>query len=519
MIKEDVLSAIVERDVHPLVAKLLVEKGINDETLLDVTFDPRVENMPPPELIPSMEEAVKITAKHIGRKEIVLVWGHDDADGVTGTSIIYDALRTVGGRVLYYIPDKKSKGGHSINEDGLKYARQNDVKLIITTDCCTNAQEEIDTAREMGIDVIVTDHHEVFVEDPDYPIVNPKRGGAYPFLSGSGVALKFAWQLLKIVSRWDLTDLVEKKPQYFVWAAIGIIADRMPVFSENRAIYNKAEEIFQQHTFVFQKAYENIKRKKPSLYDLTNIISSSHTQGNYHEGVDLLLSEDMGRAEEIMKRLITFSEIWYRKAEELLSSVMKEVSTSRPYIMVDLGRKGLGYLGYVANKLKDRFKVPSIALGKRDDKKVVGELRAPQGFNTLELLESISWMLIDYGGHKVASGFSMDEAFLPSLVEEIEAFFAEKGEIDYVREKADLVVGADEVDVKFFKDLEKMGFLGLRAYILVEGRLEDIANKLLSVRVVDPQGFLGLYPPDTHVRILVETTPDGIHVETMERLR
>ncbi len=518
MIQGDIVSAIVERDVHPLVAKLLVEKGINDEALLEVTFDPKVENMPPPELIPDMEEAVKLAAKFIGRKEIILVWGHDDADGVTGTSILYDAIRTVGGRVLYYIPDKKSKGGHSINEEGLKYAAQNEVKLIITTDCCTNSEEEISIARDMGIEVIVTDHHEVFVQDPDYLIVNPKRGGAYPYLSGSAVAFKFAWHLFKITNHWDIATIVQEKPEYLVWATIGIIADRMPIFSENRAIYNRAEEIFTEHTFTFQKAYENVKGKRPSLYELTNIISSSHTKGNYHEGVELLMTGDINVAEEIMRRLVTFSEIWYRKAEELLSEVIKDVSTSRPYIMVDLGKKGMGYLGYVANKLKEKYKMPSIALGRRDDKKVVGELRAPQGFDTLELLESLSWMLIDYGGHKVASGFSMDEAFLPSLVEEIDAFFAERGKIDYTRAKADLILRAEEVDDKFFKDLVKMGFLGLSAYVLIEGKLEDITNNLLSVRVIDPQGFLGLYPPETEVRVLIQTTPDGLYLDTMEKL-
>jgi len=518
VIQGEIVSAIVGRDIHPLVAQLLVQKGINDEALLEVTFDPKVENLPPPELIPDMEEAVKLTAKFVGRKEPILIWGHDDADGVTGTSILYDALKTVEGRVLYYIPDKKSKGGHSINEEGLKFASQHGVKLIITNDCCTNSEDEIGLARDMGMEVIVTDHHEVFVENPDYLIVNPKRGGAYPYLSGSAVALKFAWYLFKITNHWDISAIVQNKPEYFVWATIGIIADRMPIFSENRAIYNKAEEIFTEHTFVFQKAYENVKNRKPTLYELTNIISSSQTKGSYHEGVELLMTKDINVAEEIMRRLVTFSDIWYHKAEELLSEVIKDVSVSRPYILVDLGKKGMGYLGYVANKLKEKYKVPSIALGRREDRKVVGELRAPQGFDTLQLLESLSWMLIDYGGHKVASGFSMDEAFLPSLLEEVEAFFSEMGKIDYTKAKADLILKADEVDDRFFKDLVKMGFLGLNAYVLIEGKLEDITNKMLSVRVIDPQGFLGLYPPETKVRILLQTTPDGLYLDTMEKL-
>jgi len=113
----------------------------------------------------------------------------------------------------------------------------------------------------------------------------------------------------------------------------------------------------------------------------------------------------------------------------------------------------------------------------------------------------------------------MDEAFLPSLVEEIDAFFSEKGDIDYVSAKADLVLKSEEVDDKFFKDLVKMGFLGLNAYILIEGKLEDISNKLLGVRVIDPQGFLGLYPPDTKVRILLQTTPDGLYLDVMEKLQ
>ncbi len=517
MTKGDILSAIIERDVHPLVAKLLVENGINDEVLLEVTFNPSVENLVIPELIPDVESSAKMVAKVIGRKENILVWGHDDMDGISGVAVMVDALKECGGRVFYYIPDKKAVGGHTINEDGLKYALENNVKLIITVDCCSNAVEEIETARSKGIEVIVTDHHEILVKDLEYPLINPKRGGAYPYLSGSAVAFKFAWYLLKLMKHWTLGDIINEKPHYFVWTALGIISDRVPIFSENRAIYLKAEEIFLSYTFPFTKAYENIKGKKPTLYDIINIINSSKTEGNRHEGVELLMTEDINFAEEITLRLITLSDLWLKESEAEFERTLSKVSTSRPYILVDVGKRGTPYLGFLASRLKDKFKLPTIVLGRRTDGKVIGEIRAPKGFDTLHLLSHISWMLIDYGGHKLASGFSMDEAFLPSLFEELDSYFSEIEKIDYFEKSADLVVKIEEVDERFFKDLYKMGQLGLNVTVLVKGKVGSISNNLLGVMVIDEYGYLGLYSPDTKVSVLIQSTTDGLKVEGLRR--
>jgi single-stranded DNA-specific DHH superfamily exonuclease len=126
-------------------------------------------------------------------------------------------------------------------------------------------------------------------------------------------------------------------------------------------------------------------------------------------------------------------------------------------------------------------------------------------------------MLIDYGGHKLASGFSMDEAFLPSLVEELDSYFSELGEIDYFEKSADLIVKIDEVDEKFFKDLYKMGQLGLNVLVLVKGELGKISNNLLGVMVIDEHGYLGLYSQDTRVSVLIQSTTDGLKIEGLRR--
>ncbi|MFZ8834456.1 MAG: hypothetical protein ACO2O5_09695, partial [Candidatus Caldipriscus sp.] len=166
---------------------------------------------------------------------------------------------------------------------------------------------------------------------------------------------------------------------------------------------------------------------------------------------------------------------------------------------------------------KDKFRLPAIVLGRRADGKVIGEIRAPKGFDTINLLNYLSWMLIDYGGHKLASGFSMDDAFLPSLVEELDSYFSELGEIDYFEKSADLIVKIDEVDEKFFKDLYKMGQLGLNVLVLVKGELGKISNNLLGVMVIDENGYLGLYSQDTRVSVLIQSTTDGLKIEGLRR--
>ncbi|MEO0236441.1 MAG: DHH family phosphoesterase [candidate division WOR-3 bacterium] len=517
----DLISELERSFGIPLeLSRILIDKGIKNLDLAEATFNPVLENLQPPSTLPDLIPSVERILRAVGKGESILVFGHEDADGITSTAIILRTLEFLGISANHYIPSKRNEA-YGLSISAIDYiVERYKPSLIVTVDSGSTSVEGVEYCKEKGIDVIITDHHELKETIPDTLLVNPKRGGdSFPYLAGCGVALKVAWELISLRAGWNLNKIFEELPELFIFAAIGTVADRVPLFSENRIIYGAGKKALEWYRPNFVKAFENIRKQsgnqtdRATIEDLISIVSAGKSNNGENKGVLLLLSKDVATAEELIKPIWSAVNEWQQKAQYYLEEAKSSLKMVRDYIVVDLKDAEPQYLGYVAGQLKDSFNVPTIVLGRREDGIVVAEVRAPYGFNSLEMLNYLSDLFIDYGGHKPASGFSMYERDIPELYELLVQYFKnnpfEGGEISRDIEY-------HYVDPDFIKNLDRLGKVGVEIRVLFSnveiGKLREV---LSSYSVIDPENLLDLYSGDKKVSVLIVSTISGFKVEKL----
>ncbi len=513
-----------EFDIDERLANLMVERGVTNLELASLTFNPNYEDITIPETIPNMRQALERLLSAIGKKEPILVWGHEDADGSTSVSVMLKTIKLLGGVVDYFIP-AKSKEGHGLHFGRLQEIKKRGFSLVVTVDSGTSTYDEaVRAQRELGIDVIITDHHEIppyiNYEDGEVPLVNPKlpESGSFKYLAGVGVAFKIAWGLSRYKLGWSHLDIEREAPELLVYALIGTIADRVPLWNENKALVDKGKEVFDRISLPFIRAYERINKTRPAIENLISIVSAGKSKDWINTGVELLMTEDDVEAEEIIKNLMAEMEAWTKTAEELLERALSEIKRVRKYILIDMGDVPPQYLGYLSSRLKDAYKVPTIVLGRKEDGTVVAEVRAPHGHNSLDLLNSVSHLFIDYGGHKLASGFSMEESAIPELAEEVEFYYKTHSNAESEGISADIVITENPLkEQKLLQDVERLGKVGFIVKVLFENIPIGAIREAMTGRLInDPEGLLDLYSDQTVVRLLISGTPDGLVPEFIE---
>lgn len=523
MAKDLVEQIVHEFGIDSRLAKLLVERGVTTFELAQLTFNPNYESIPGPESIPNMRPALERLLSAIGRKEPILVWGHEDADGSTSVAVMMKTIRKLGGVAGYFIPSK-AKEGHTLHYGRLKEAVEKGYKLVVTVDSGTSSVfDAVEYQKELGIEIIITDHHELphGRELPEEIIlVNPKLpgSGSFPYLAGVGVAFKVAWGLFRYKLGWNQLDIEREMPELLVYVLIGTIADRVPLWNENLALVMKGRQAFERISRPFIRAYERLMKTRPSLETMISIVSAGKTKEWRNSGVELLIADDDADAEDILKELMSEIENWTKTSEKLLNHALQKLGRVRRYILLDMGDVEPRYLGFLSSRLKEKFKVPTIVLGRKNNGVVVAEVRTPYGFNSLDLLNSVSHLFIDYGGHKMASGFSMEESALPELAEEVELYFKKYGDVPEEAPPADIVIkGNSPNERKLIHDVERLGRVGFEIKLLFDGVPIGKIRELLRERLVnDPEGLLDLYSSNVRVKMLITSTPDGFKPEFIE---
>ncbi|MDI6851828.1 MAG: DHH family phosphoesterase [bacterium] len=508
--------------ISPELAKVLVEKGVRNLDLAEATFNPVLDNLQPPSTLPDLIPAVERILKAVGKGESILIFGHEDADGITSTAIMIKTLKVLGSNPYHYIPSKKNEA-YGLTKSAIDYIKgKYNPTLLITVDSCTSCFEGVEYCKEQGIDVIVTDHHEVKESLPKALVVNPKIGGdSFPYLAGCGVAFKVAWELLSLKFGWDLDRIKEEIPELFIFAAIGTLADRVPLFCENRIFYEEGKRAYEWYRMNFVKAFEEIRRQngysneRPTIEELIPIVSSGKSVNGENAGVQLLLSEDVASAEEILRPLWEASTNWQSKAQAYLEKAKSLIKVVRDYIAIDLKDAEPQYIGYVASQLKDAFNVPVIVMGRREDGIVVAEVRVPYGFNSLDMLNYLSDLFIDYGGHKPASGFSMYERDIPELFEQIENYFKL-----HPFENVDLFydISYNRVEDSKLEELHRLGSVGVEVRALFNSvKIGELRESVKKYPVIDPENLLDLYYDDVEVKVLLVTSSNGFRVDKLVR--
>jgi single-stranded-DNA-specific exonuclease len=411
------------REHPPLLATLLYQRGLRTADAAEAFLVPSYNGLHNPLLMKGMEPAARRIVQAIQAGEQIAVYGDFDTDGVTAVALLMQAIPAFGGKLRPYIPHR-AREGYGLNFDAVEQLYAEGVRLLITVDCGISNQAEVARARALGLDVIVTDHHEPPTElPPALAVVNPKQPGcAYPFkgLVGVGVAYKLVQALWKLGLRAglagrDLLDVV----------ALGTIADMGPLRDENRSLVHSGLEALNATRRPGMRALVEASGISLGKVDSSAVAFALGPRINAAGRLDdailayrLLLAEDLASARRLAQELNDAN----RQRQELTrlaqeaAQVQAEASGRKglPIVVLDSPEFPAGVVGLVASRLADDWGCPVVLIA-RGPETSRGSARSVPGFSVVAALEQCADLLVRYGGHAQAAGFTVESALIPEL--------------------------------------------------------------------------------------------------------
>ncbi len=432
-------------NLHPTIARLLCLRGLRDADAAQKFLNPSMDDLHDPFLLADMGKAVERIERAIAAKERIAIHGDYDVDGITSTVILRRALEMLGGDVGHFIPERL-RDGYGLQPAAIDRLHAEGVRLIISVDCGIRGTEAALRARELDVDLIITDHHEPEgTLPPALAVINPKRHDcAYPdkHLAGVGVALKVVQALCQ------RADKGKWLPAFVKIAAIGTLADVVPLVGENRVIAKLGLQSLSRgrHTVGLRALLEasGLTGKTIDSYQVGFILAPRVNAAGRMSTPDiatrLLLATDEGAMEEARGLAQQLNEEnLKRQAEEAdLVAQAKTAIETDPAIgahnVLVVGGEGWhrGVIGIVASKLVDAFCKPAIVLS-IDGDVAHGSCRSIPAFDMLDGLERCSEFFLRFGGHKQAAGLTMDTSKVPAFRARINAHANEVLEPDHLR--------------------------------------------------------------------------------------
>lgn len=411
-----VSSLANDTTMSPILCSLLIQRGISVFEDAKAFFRPHLNQLHDPFLMQDMERAVDRLQEALESDQKIMVYGDYDVDGTTAVTVVYAFLQNIGTQCVYYIPNRY-KEGYGFSFLAVEQAQKMGIQLIITLDCGVKDAAKIAKANELGIDVIVCDHHNPGELPPAYAVLDPKRSDCpYPFkgLSGCGVGFKFlqGW-CRKYGEEYEISLL-----SYLDLLTISIGADIVPLIGENRILATEGLRLLEGEKRPGIKAMlEHAKFQKPSL-TITDVVfllaPRINAAGRMDEGsraVDLLLAEDSVHAENISKDLEGNNNN-RREVDKSITLEAMQLVNEDPFYMNSFSTvvKNTGWhkgvIGIVASRLVEEFYKPAIVLTENDGK-LAGSARSIPGIDLYEVLGHCEDLLDQYGGHAMAAGLSM----------------------------------------------------------------------------------------------------------------
>ena len=407
----------------PLCAAVLCARGVDTAPAASAFLAHGPDLLHDPFLLRDMEKAVERISRAIREQETVAVYGDYDVDGITATCLLTQFLRTLGGQVVSYIPDRTEEG-YGLNNHAIDALARQGVTLIVTVDCGITAAQEVEYARALGVDVVITDHHQCKEVLPQaVAVVDPRRPDcSYPFpdLAGVGVALKLALALTAPDQRSQV--LLD----YGELAAIGTVADVMLLQGENRALVHLGLERLADCS---RPGLQALLREAgcprgqvPTTvtigYGLAPRINAAGRMEQAGTALELLLTQDPQRGQELAQELCQLNRL--RQAIELeIFQHCDQLLTHTPTLsapVIVLAGEGWhqGVIGIVASRLAEKYACPAFMIS-LDGDKGKGSCRSFGGFNLFGALERCAPLLDSYGGHELAAGFSIRRDNIPAF--------------------------------------------------------------------------------------------------------
>ncbi len=469
MFKSEMLCK--DMNLNPIVAKLLVERGVDSIEKARKFFRPQLTDLHDPFLFQDMAKAVDRLNLALGRKERILVYGDYDVDGCTAVALVYRFLQQYYSNIDYYVPDRNDEG-YGVTFHGVDYAYSTGVKLVIVLDCGIKAVKEVDYANEKGIDFIICDHH---VPDSELPkavaVLNAKReDNTYPYqhLCGCGVGFKLM-QAFAYNNGIEFSQLIP----LLDLCAISIASDIVPIMGENRILAYHGLRQLNSNPSTGVKALIDIcglTEKDLTLNDiifkLGPRINASGRMQNGKESVSLLIEKDTDKARTIAWQINEYNE----QRKDLDKSITEEANRIVESLVHEHDRKSIvlyneewhkGVIGIVASRLTEIYFRPSVVLTRTDDM-ATGSARSVAGFDVYSAIESCRDLLENFGGHTYAAGLSMKVENVPEFKRRFEEYVEAHILPEQTSEaiKIDAKLDFKDITHRFFSDIRKFNPFG-----------------------------------------------------------
>ncbi len=414
-------------------SEVLVSRGVANVAQARGYIESDLETLPDARLLPDSDRVVARVGDALAKDETIAVHGHDDADGVTATTIMVEALAQLGASTVTYIPDRRTEG-HGLSRAEFDRLDECGVRLVVTVDSCVSDRDAIGYGNGLGIDTIVTDHHEIPPElPPAVAVVDPKLPGTdfpYRYMAGVGVSFRVADLLLGDLSGRFGPARDERSWYGATWrddalglVAIGSIADKVPLTFDNRTLVTLGLEAIPRTERPGLRALLEESRLWGVALDENNVRESlGPAFGRVSDGrggngaLDLLLETGIEDARARARALIGVRAKWRRDASAAWRNVRGAVAAkpapSEAQIVIVVVHEPIAVLGYITSRLFDETRLPVIVLADKGSE-WMAEARGPNGFNFVQGFNSMRELFLGYGGHPRAAGFTIDEAKIP----------------------------------------------------------------------------------------------------------
>lgn len=421
--------------IPAVVAELLICRGVSDPVVARDFLDPKLSALRDPGLLPGCSLAAERIHAAVAARRRIVVYGDYDVDGMTGTAVLWLCLKLLGAEVSYYVPHRVDEG-YGLNGEAIRTLAADKAEMLVTVDCGIGSVAEADLARELGVELIITDHHEPGPKLPDaVAIVHPRLPGSdYPFggLSGSGVALKLAWALCQQASGAKRVGARMKDflVQAVGLAALGTVADVVPLVDENRVLVRHGLESLANMPTLGLATLMSLAKITPRKFpdgktrldtedlgfQIAPRLNAAGRLGQPQLAVELLVTDRPDRAQELAQYidgLNSTRQTLERSIQLAASKQAKEQfdpSEDAALVLADRGWHP-GVIGIVAGRLAERFHRPVVMISwdKASMRPGIGSARSVPGFNLHAALAECDEFLMTHGGHAAAAGLKIEE--------------------------------------------------------------------------------------------------------------
>lgn len=518
-----------ETNLHPLMVRLLANRDIKTGKEASLFLNGTINDLHDGSLMKDMKKGVSIIKNAILDKKKIVIYGDYDCDGVCSTTILYKVLQALGANFKYHIPNREDEG-YGMNSNRIRKLKEEGVEVILTCDNGISAMEEVKLAKELGMTVVITDHHDIpYVEEggerknviPEGDaVINPKQDNSYPFkeLCGAGIALKFSEQLVKAMGR-----SFDEFKYLYQFAAMATVCDVVELLDENRIIVKEGLKIINNNPNKGLNELIKVSKLEGKTIGEYNFgfvlgpcVNATGRLETADLSVELLITEDDDRARELAQKLHELNakrqDMTEESVERVLEKIKNEKNKDDKVIFVYDEEIHESIAGIVAGRVREYYNLPTIIMTKGKDMPK-GSARSIEGYNMFEELNKCKEYIDKFGGHPMAAGLSVKKENLPLLKKALlsKCELTDEDIIPVI--KIDSPISIEKIDESLVCDIESLRPFG-------KGNNSPLLGaKNLEVTRVFFMGKEGRFMKFRFKNSLTEGYIDGINFDKYEHFK